>query len=206
MAVALGFQIIKGQLDLLIVLVHRVNQTAGRFALQGEDIAFAIRIQLEVTAAECHFLVAALVAQRFQGDIGAGVTGIADAGVHHERGFILRQIVQRLRGFVVHQGGFNRGHRRDQVEGFQLGQRERAMIDLFVQDNALARLQPRAFGAGQRFNHQLQMAGEHAALIVLIAQFEPGFFDFAICLSHHLGHAGFQLFPGKPGSTCPDHA
>ncbi|MNW03905.1 hypothetical protein D3C71_1999080 [compost metagenome] len=51
----------------------------------------------------------------------------------------------------------------------QLCQRERTVIDNFVQHHAVTVFQPAVFGARNGFNHQLHMAFEDAALIVLIA-------------------------------------
>ena len=84
------------------------------------------------------------------------------------------------------------------------------MADHFIQHHALAWLQPAVFITGHWLHHQLHMAGEHAALIVLIAQFQTCFrraaLNLSISLCHHLSQTAFQLFPGKPGGTRPDHA
>ncbi|MNY63129.1 hypothetical protein D3C86_2000480 [compost metagenome] len=84
------------------------------------------------------------------------------------------------------------------------------MIDHFVQYHALTGLQPAIFTACNGFNHQLHVALEDAALIILIAQFQPGFgcrtFNFAVGLRHHFRQTALQLLTGEPRSTRPDHA
>ena len=95
-AVAVCFQIVEGNLYLLIVFVNGVDQTALRFPCQGKHVPFAVSIYGEVATAEGDFLVLFLVVQRLQRDIRAGVTGIADAGINRERRFIFCQIEQRL--------------------------------------------------------------------------------------------------------------
>ncbi|MNT00552.1 hypothetical protein D3C72_1349880 [compost metagenome] len=168
-AVAVGFEIIEGQLNLLIVFVNRVDQATFRRAAQGKHVTVAIRVEFEIAAAEGHFLVAFFIIQRFQGDIGACIAGVADACFHHKRRLIFRQFKQRFRRFVVDQRGFYRRHGRNQIEMLQLCQRERTVIDNFVQHHAVTVFQPAVFGARNGFNHQLHMAFEDAALIVLIA-------------------------------------
>ncbi|MNE31391.1 hypothetical protein D3C80_1249570 [compost metagenome] len=91
----------------------------------------------------------------------------------------------------------------------QLCKWERAVIDHFIQHNALPSFQPGIFCPGDGLHDQLHMAGKHAALIILIAQFQPGFrggaFHFAVGLRHHLCQTAFQLLTGEPGRACPDH-
>jgi hypothetical protein len=87
-AVAVGFQVVEGELNFLVVFVNGIDQAAFRFTRQGEDVAVAVGVELELTAAEGDFLILFLVVQRFQSNIGTGVTGIADAGINLERRFL----------------------------------------------------------------------------------------------------------------------
>ena len=84
-AVAVGLQVVEGELNFLIVFVHGVDQATFRFTRQGEHVPVAVSVKFEVTTAKGDFLILFLVVQRFQRDIGTGVTGIADAGVDFER-------------------------------------------------------------------------------------------------------------------------
>ena len=85
LAVAVGFQVIERQLNLLTVFIDGIDQAALCFTGQGEDISIAVSINLEIPPAKGHFLVIFLVVQCFQIDTGTCVTGVADAGVNLER-------------------------------------------------------------------------------------------------------------------------
>ena len=82
------------------------------------------------------------------------------------------------------------------------------MIDGFIQNDALPWLQPGIFLTGNRFYHQLQLAAEHAALVVLITQLNACLgreaFELIVCLRHHLSKMGFQFLPREPGAARPD--
>ena len=138
------------------------------------------------------------------------ITGIADAGIDLKRRLIFRHIENRLRHLVIHQYGSGGCHGGDQVKLFQLRQRERTVADHFIQHHALARFQPGVLITRNRLHHHLHMAGKHATLVVLVAQLQTCFrraaLNLAVCLRHHLCQTAFQLFPGIPGSTRPDHA
>jgi hypothetical protein len=56
-AVAVGFQVVEGELNLLVVFVNGIDQATLRFTRQGEDVAVAVGVKLEMTAAEGDFLV-----------------------------------------------------------------------------------------------------------------------------------------------------
>ncbi len=62
LAVAVGFEIVEGDLHMLTILVNGVNQTALRLALKGDGIAVFIGIKLELTAAEGNFFTLVLIA------------------------------------------------------------------------------------------------------------------------------------------------
>ncbi len=83
------------------------------------------------------------------------------------------------------------------------------MIHHFVQHQALSWLQPWILRASDRFKHQLQMAFEQAALVILVTDLQPGFWrgalKLAVRLRDHFCQMALQLFPGIPGRTRPDH-
>ncbi len=62
LAVAVGFEIVEGDLHMLTILVNGVNQTALRLALKGDGVAVFIGIKLELTAAEGNFFTLVLIA------------------------------------------------------------------------------------------------------------------------------------------------
>ena len=194
----------------MVIFVHGIDQAAFRFTRQGEHVSVAVGIEFEVAAAKGDFLILFLVVQRFQGNIGTRVTGIANSGINVERRFILRQVKQRFGDVVIHQHGMNGRHRRDQVKGLQLRQRQRTVAHHLIQHHALARFQPAVFSTGNRLHHQLHTAGKHAAMIILVAQLKARLrraaLNLSVSLRHHLSQTAFQLFPGKPGGTRPDHA
>ncbi len=93
----------------------------------------------------------------------------------------------------------------------QLSKRERAMIDGFVQDDALAWFQQRIiFRLRVGLNHQIHFAAEHAALIVLIADLQSAVRGISIQLSisvlHQLIPVAFNLLAGEPCRASPDYA
>ncbi len=95
-AIALGFEVVEGELHFLAVLIDGIYQAACCVTFQRDVFAITIGIQLEIAAAEGHFFIAIFVIQCFQRQIGTRITGIADAGIGLERRLILRQIEQRF--------------------------------------------------------------------------------------------------------------
>ncbi len=85
------------------------------------------------------------------------------------------------------------------------------MVDGFVKDDALARLQERViFGLGVGLQHQLRGAAEYAALVILIAELEAAVgrqgVELRIGVLHQFIHMAFQLLTGKPCRAGPDYA
>jgi hypothetical protein len=67
---AVGFQVIEGELNFLVVFVERVDLPAAGFAAQADVFAVAVGVELELTAAEGDFLIAFRVVE--------GLSTIAD--------------------------------------------------------------------------------------------------------------------------------
>ncbi len=153
---------------MLAVLIHGTDQTALRFAFQAKLIPFAINIQLKFAAAKRDLFLLFLIIQGGKGDVGRGAAVIADAGLRIENRLAFSHVKQRFGGFVIHKRRTDRGHRRDQVEFFQLRKRERAMAYCFVEHDALTLLKQRVFHTSNGFHHQLKMARKNAALVILI--------------------------------------
>ncbi|CCJ92457.1 hypothetical protein BN131_130 [Cronobacter malonaticus 681] len=158
--VAVSFQAVEGQLHMLAILIHRADQAAGRFAFQAHVIAVFVGIELEFAAAERHFLIRGFVIERLELNVAGGRAAVADAGLHVGERFAFRHIEQRFGGVIVHKRGMHRRHCRQNIELFQIGERERTVAYHLVKHDALARLQQRFLLSGRRFYHQLQMAAE----------------------------------------------
>ena len=152
---AIGFQIIKGELNFLVVLVDGVNLPATGFAAQAEGFPLAVGIQLELSAAKRHFLIAFRVIKRVEHDSGLVVAAISDTGINGERRFAFSDVEQRLAGVVIGQRGFDGRHRRSEVKGFQRSQRERTVIDDFIKHQRLPGGEPAGRFAGNGLQHQL---------------------------------------------------
>ncbi len=142
--------------------------------------------------------------------MGAGITPVADAGIHLYRRLTFGHIEQRLRDIVIYQRGFHRGHGRDQIKGFKLRKGERTVIHRLVQYHALSRLQPGVLSTCNRFDQQLQMTFEDATLVVLRGHLQVcarrTALKLGVGLRNHIGKMFFQLFTRVPGGSRPDDA
>ncbi|CCJ75095.1 hypothetical protein BN135_159 [Cronobacter muytjensii 530] len=209
LCVAVSFQAVEGELHMLAVFVDGINQTAVRFAFQAHVIAVFVGIKLEITAAERHFLIRGIIVQRLELDIAGGRAAVANTGLHIGERFAFRHIKQRFGGIVVHKRGMHRRHRWQDIELFQIGQRERTVAHYLIQHHALARLQQRFLLARRGFDHQLQMAAEQAALVILVAKLKPGLrraeLKLRVGFGDHFADMFFKLLTGVPRATCPDN-
>ncbi|CCK02449.1 hypothetical protein BN129_997 [Cronobacter sakazakii 701] len=206
--VAVSFQAVESQLHMLTILIHRAHQAAGRFAFQAHVVAVFVRIKLEFAAAKGNFFVRGFVIERLELNIAGGRAAVADAGLHIGKRFAFRHIEQRFGGVIVHKRGVHRRHCRQNIQFFQIGERERAVAYDLLQYDALTRLQQRFLLTRRRFHHQLQMAAEQAALVILVAQLKPRLRRVALKLRvgfcHHVADMFFKLLTGVPRTTCPD--
>ena len=67
-AAAFGFEIIKGELHLLIVFVDRIYEAAFRFTSKRHDVTVTVCRKFKITAAERHFFSVFFIVQRFEID------------------------------------------------------------------------------------------------------------------------------------------
>ncbi|CAH0279359.1 hypothetical protein SRABI106_03242 [Rahnella aquatilis] len=107
----------------------------------------------------------------------------------------------------------NRSHAWDQIEFFQLSGRERAVIDSFDKGNFVTRFQyagARRCGSRLRLQNNAHFAAEQPALIILIADFQPGFristLQLAVSRRNLFIHMLFDQLARIPRDACPGRA